>query len=98
MVQQALDRKKAGPGTAAAAASTTETPADKPDIGALEKQLNQARGKLETMEGMLEEARAAGADNVEKLERAVTKNLDRVRRAEEALKEARKQLETEAGE
>ncbi|GGY65041.1 electron transport complex subunit RsxC [Marinobacter zhanjiangensis] len=98
MVQQALDRKKAGAGTAAKAATTAEASAEKPDIGALEKQLNQARGKLETMESMLEEARVAEADNVEKLERAVAKNVDRVKRAEEALTEARQQLETEAGE
>ena len=89
MVQQALARKKAAPAAAATAPGTPDTSAEKPDIGALEKQLEQARGKLETMEGMLEEAKAGGADNVEKLERAVAKNVDRVRRAEQALAEAR---------
>ncbi|WP_328185490.1 electron transport complex subunit RsxC [Marinobacter sp. OP 3.4] len=98
MVQQALARKKAAPAAAAAVPATPETTTEKPDIGALEKQLEQARGKLETMEGMLEEAKAGGADNVEKLERAVAKNVDRVRRAEDALADARRQLETETGE
>lgn len=37
---------------------------------------------------MLEEARAQQADNAEKLERAVAKNQERVRRAEEALANA----------
>lgn len=86
MVQQALERKKAGAATAAAAPGPDT---GQPDIGALEKQLDQARSKLETMEGMLEEARAGEADNVEKLERAVAKNVDRVKRAEEALAQAR---------
>ena len=90
MVQQALERKKAAPAAPAGAGVP-----DKPDIEALEKQLTQAQGKLETMKSMLEEARAAQGDNVDKLERAVAKNVDRVKRAEQALAEARKQLETE---
>jgi electron transport complex protein RnfC len=44
------------------------------------------------MQGMLDDAKAQQADNVEKLERAVAKNHDRVKRAEEALAEARQQL------
>lgn len=84
MVQQALERKKAG----TTATAKWDGDSAQPDIGALEKQLDQARGKLETMEGMLEEAKATGADNVEKLERAVAKNVDRVKRAEQALAEA----------
>lgn len=44
------------------------------------------------MQSMLEDARAENADNVEKLERAVTKNHDRVKRAEEALAEARQSM------
>ena len=39
-------------------------------------------------ESMLEDARAQQADNVDKLERAVAKNHERVKRAEEALTEA----------
>ena len=54
----------------------------------------QAETKLSTMQGMLEEARAQQADNVEKLERAVAKNHDRVDRAREALAEARGQMAT----
>ncbi len=89
MVQQALERKKATADSAAGAATAPGPDTEQPDIGALEKQLDQARSKLETMEGMLEEARAAEADNVEKLERAVAKNVDRVKRAEQALADAR---------
>ncbi|MDX1801384.1 MAG: electron transport complex subunit RsxC [Marinobacter sp.] len=58
------------------------------DLADLEKQLAQARNKLNTMAGMLKEARAAGTDNVDKLERAVAKNRDRVIRAEQALADA----------
>ena len=54
--------------------------------------MSQAQSKLETMQGMLDDAKAQQADNVEKLERAVAKNHDRVKRAEEALAEARQQL------
>lgn len=98
LVQQALERKKAK-----AAAGTQEKPVpgstevadDKPDIEALEKQLTQAEAKLNTMQGMLDEARAQQADNVEKLERAVAKNHDRVQRAQKALDQARKQAAEE---
>lgn len=98
LVQQALERKKAK-----AAAGTQEQPVpgstevadDKPDIEALEKQLTQAEAKLNTMQGMLDEARAQQADNVEKLERAVAKNHDRVQRAQQALDQARKQAAEE---
>lgn len=41
---------------------------------------------------MLDDAKAQQADNVEKLERAVAKNHDRVKRAEHALAEARGKL------
>jgi electron transport complex protein RnfC len=68
-----------------------------PDLEALEKQLMQAQGKLDTMQGMLEEARAQHADNVDKLERAVAKNHDRVQRAEQALADARKVLAEQTG-
>lgn len=92
LVQQALERKKAK-----AAAQVKEQPAalpveEKPDIEVLEKQLTQAEAKLDTMQGMLEEARTQQADNVDKLERAVAKNHDRVDRARQALEDARKQV------
>lgn len=98
-VQEALARKKQRPLSEGAAdaetnskdlpttndhAGTPETPA-LPDLADLEKQLAQARNKLNTMAGMLKEARAGNSDNVDKLERAVDKNRDRVRRAEQAL-------------
>ena len=93
LVEQALARKKASSEAAQSRAATpVESEPEKPDIDALEKQLAQAQSKLETMQTMLEDARAQQADNVEKLERAVTKNHDRVKRAEEALAEARKSL------
>lgn len=96
LVQEALARKKAkGQQQAETKAETSETKAASepaPDIDALEKQLAQATAKLNTMQGMLEDARAENADNVEKLERAVTKNHDRVKRAEEALAEARQSM------
>lgn len=79
LVQEALARKKA---------KTTEAAAEAPDKAELEKQLAQAKSKLETMQSMLEDARAQQADNVEKLERAVAKNHDRVTRAEQALADA----------
>lgn len=89
LVQEALARKKAKaqPDTATTAAST---PVEEPDMESLEKQLLQARGKLDTMQGMLDDARSTEADNVDKLERAVAKNLERVKRAEQALEDARK--------
>ena len=98
LVQQALERKKAK--TAAdtkeqPVPSSTEVADDKPDIEALEKQLTQAEAKLNTMQGMLDEARSQQADNVEKLERAVAKNHDRVQRAQQALDQARKQVAEE---
>ena len=55
----------------------------------------QAEAKLNTMQGMLDEARSQQADNVEKLERAVAKNHDRVQRAQQALDQARKQVAEE---
>ncbi|MFC4258745.1 electron transport complex subunit RsxC [Marinobacter lacisalsi] len=76
----------------------TTAPAEVPDLDALQKQLDQARDKLDKMTGMLADEREADGDNVEKFERAVAKNEVRVQRAEEALAEARKQLATETGE
>lgn len=97
LVQQALARKKAKAAQDSVApvepAGPARPAAEAPDIEALEKQLEQARGKLDTMQSMLDDARAAGADNVEKLERAVAKNHDRVQRAGQALEEARKALQ-----
>ncbi|MGC8121502.1 electron transport complex subunit RsxC [Marinobacter sp. VGCF2001] len=97
LVQQALERKKAkAAGAKEQTASTTASAVDEtPDIEALEKQLTQAEAKLNTMQGMLDEARTQQADNVEKLERAVAKNHDRVQRAQQALDQARKQVAEE---
>lgn len=110
LVQQALERKKAKAAKTAEAAAATPAPSQEtaspdttgeeqalPDIEALEKQLMQAQGKLDTMQGMLEEARAQQADNVDKLERAVAKNHDRVQRAEQALADARNVLAEQTG-
>ncbi|BES71861.1 electron transport complex subunit RsxC [Marinobacter nanhaiticus D15-8W] len=63
-------------------------------IAELEATLDKAKAKLETMQGMLEEARTSGGDNVDKLERAVAKNQDRVARAKQALTEARGTADT----
>lgn len=91
LVEQALARKNAR--NEADQPPSAGQPSDvKPDIEALEKQRLQAHAKLETMQGMLDETKAQQADNVEKLERAVAKNHDRVKRAEEALAEAREIL------
>lgn len=79
MVEQALARKKAGTREPDSSAEPSA------DIALLEKQRDQARGKLENMRALLEEARTRGADNIDKLERALAKNADRVQRAEEAL-------------
>ncbi|MGM0769515.1 MAG: electron transport complex subunit RsxC [Pseudomonadota bacterium] len=79
LVQEALARKKA---------KTPAPAADAPDTAELEKQLAQAKSKLETMQSMLEDAKAQQADNVDKLERAVAKNHERVKRAEQALADA----------
>ncbi|ONF42419.1 electron transport complex subunit RsxC [Marinobacter lutaoensis] len=85
LVRQALERKKARTGAPAAA--------EPPDLEALEKQWLQARAKLDTMQGLLAEAKAKQADNVDKLERAVAKNQERVQRAEQALNDARQSLQ-----
>ncbi len=95
-VQEALARKKAK--AQQTVATDSQAPDDPkrepaPDIEALEKQLSQATAKLNTMQSMLDDAKAENTDNVEKLERAVTKNHDRVKRAEEALAEARRTVE-----
>jgi len=99
LVEQALARKKAStnaariqPADKPEAATPTEPAPEEPDIEALEKQLTQAQTKLETMQAMLEDAKAQQADNLDKLERAVAKNHDRVKRAEDALTEARRML------
>lgn len=97
LVQEALARKKAkSEGTASAAADTSAdaatakapAPAELPDKAELEKQLAQAKSKLDTMQAMLDDAKAQQADNVDKLERAVAKNHERVKRAEQALADA----------
>jgi len=96
LVQQALERKKAkADKTADNNARSTSGQVERPDIETLEKQLTQAEGKLSTMQGMLEEARAQEADNVEKLERAVAKNHERVKRAKDTLEKAREQHSNE---
>lgn len=89
LVQQALARKKANAGQSPKPEPTaSDAPGEPTDIATLEKQLTQAEAKLNTMQGMLDDAKAQQADNVEKLERAVAKNHDRVERARRALKEA----------
>ncbi|MBU2955156.1 electron transport complex subunit RsxC [Marinobacter sp. F3R08] len=89
LVEQALARKKAKAEASQSPATSAPPAEETPDIGALEKQLSQAQAKLDTMQGMLDDAKAQQADNVEKLERAVAKNHDRVKRAEALLAEAR---------
>lgn len=84
----------------AVAAATPKEPAPRPEptasIDELETAVEKARSKLETMQGLLDEAREAGGDNVEKLERAVAKNQDRVARAERSLADARNTADTES--
>lgn len=88
------ESEAASTATAAAAVANSQSMAAHPtDLADLEKQLGQARNKLNTMAGMLKEAQAAGADNVDKLERAVAKNRDRVSRAEQALADARTRVD-----
>ncbi|TBW54467.1 electron transport complex subunit RsxC [Marinobacter halodurans] len=82
--QEALNAARPAPSTPTA------------DIPELEAALDKARAKLETMQGMLQEAREADGDNVDKLERAVAKNQDRVARAEQALADARKTADAES--
>jgi electron transport complex protein RnfC len=57
----------------------------------LEQQLTQVQIKLEKMQSMLEDARSGQAPNVDKLERAVDKNIERVRRAQRAIDDALQQ-------
>lgn len=95
--QEALEQAQASasaqlPQTEATAQSETE----QPDIASLEEQVNKAQAKLDNMQGMLAEARATGSDNVEKLERAVDKNQERLKRAEQALTDARAPKESQA--
>lgn len=85
MVQQALARKKAQATPASAPSATDTTP---PDIDSLRKQLEQAQAKLANMESMLAEATANHTDTADRLERAVEKNRERVRRAEQVLADA----------
>lgn len=92
LVQEALARKQAKSKPAVTEDKPEPKkpePAPEVDVEALEKQLDQAKSKLSTMQSMLDDARAENADNVDKLERAVAKNHDRVQRAEKALAEAR---------
>ncbi|WP_298446776.1 electron transport complex subunit RsxC [uncultured Marinobacter sp.] len=95
LVEQALARKKASSEASSAKVTAPPEPEpeqETPDLDVLEKQFSQALSKLETMQAMLGDAKAQQADNVDKLERAVAKNHDRVKRAEEALADARKTL------
>ena len=81
-----------------AAEETPPAPAPEPsppDLNALKEQLDKAQAKLETMQGLLDEARSSNGDNVDKLLRAVAKNEDRVQRARQALNEAKAQLATQ---
>ncbi|WP_166264925.1 electron transport complex subunit RsxC [Marinobacter caseinilyticus] len=85
-VQQALARKSEQ--VKAKFPAATVDGSETPDLQVLEQQRDQAREKLATMKTMLADARTADADNVDKLERAVTKNIERVKRAEDAVKAA----------
>ena len=62
-----------------------------PSMEELEQQLTQVQIKLEKMQSMLEDARSGQAPNVDKLERAVDKNIERVRRAQRAIDDAQQQ-------
>lgn len=89
VVQAALARKNQQAETSLPESQPAgQTAAEPPDIAGLEKQLTQAREKLANMEAMLADARTADTDNIDKLERAVAKNSDRVTRAQEALSQA----------
>ncbi len=72
-------------GTAAEAPAPAEPPA--PDREALKAAVDNAQRKLDMMQNMLDEARANQdpEDKIAKLERAVEKNRERLRQAEEAL-------------
>jgi electron transport complex protein RnfC len=63
-----------------------------PSIAEREQQLTQAQAKLKNMQGMLEDARSGQAPNVDKLERAVDENIERVRRAQRAIDHAQQQV------
>lgn len=89
LVQEALARKQAKAKAPEKSEAPKADPEPQVDIEALEKQLKQATAKLDTMQSMLDDAKAENADNVDKLERAVAKNHDRVKRAEQALADAR---------
>ncbi|MGP4844255.1 electron transport complex subunit RsxC [Marinobacter sp. 1Y8] len=84
--RQALDKAN----NTSLTAEASEPPLDvAPEIPleTLQANLGKARNKLDTMQSMLDDARRQGADNIEKLERAVTKNQQRVAVAEAALSE-----------
>jgi electron transport complex protein RnfC len=63
-----------------------------PSIAEQEQQLTQAQAKLKNMQGMLEDARSGQAPSVDKLERAVDENIERVRRAQRAIDHAQQQV------
>ncbi|MEH6355910.1 MAG: electron transport complex subunit RsxC [Marinobacter sp.] len=102
LVAQALARKKAkttaasadtAPAETFAPENTGKTPAAEtaPNIEELEQQLTQAQAKLEKMQSMLEDAHSGQAPNVDKLERAVDKNIERVRCSQQAIDDLQKQ-------
>ncbi|PVY69635.1 electron transport complex protein RnfC [Tamilnaduibacter salinus] len=94
--RQTPPASKAAPERSAAASETVAAPSEAPDIETLEKQLLKAQAKRNNMRNMLDDARKRGADNVDKLEKAVAKNDDRVDAAQKALEKARSGL-TETG-
>ncbi|MDX1757445.1 MAG: electron transport complex subunit RsxC [Marinobacter sp.] len=93
--EEALAQAKGAEATPPAPDPEPPRAEEPPDIATLTGQLEKARAKLDTMQGLLDEAREAGGDNVEKLERAVAKNRERVARAEQALTQAQQQLATQ---
>jgi electron transport complex protein RnfC len=62
-----------------------------PSVAELEQQLTQAQAKLANMQSMLEDAHSGQAPNVDKLEGAVDTNIERVRRAQQAIDHAQQQ-------
>lgn len=97
----ALDKAKSDIPPAASASTAAEP--QTPDVAELENKLDKAQAKLDNMRSMLAEARSQGGDNVEndnveKLERAVAKNEQRVAMAKAALEEAAPAVASESPE
>ncbi len=70
-------------------ATNVATPPQGPDIEVLTQQLHKAEEKLQLMLATLDDAKANKPETVEKIERAIEKNRERVAAARQALSEAR---------